>query len=396
MENNKKRIIIIGGGMAGVGAARWLIDNDIHHNLDIVILEARDRVGGRIHTTFDYNCPIDLGAAWVHNYGPDNPISIMADHLKLNIKKSNDDSGEVYDLQGKQYGDIQTLRTWELMEKVLGKSVKSVQGKITDQSLEDVIFSKVSPQQWADPVFQCWFAILDFELGCPISHVSPAAICSDWMDAIDGDEEDCDMVFRDTGYVGVLNALLTGRATDNLIMRPRVLDTSQQMELPHMVPINVLLNQCVEAINISPTSAPVSVIVQDTSDGSQKCYEADRVIVTVPLGVLKSGSIDFIPPLSDSKQHAISTAGFGNVVKIVLEFDKVFWSSQTEFLAIADRSLCSPHPKDAPCDSPHLRGLCTHFWNMFPYNGKKILICFGLGDAAYMIDQVSYFCNFNT
>jgi polyamine oxidase len=396
-REDKKRVVIVGAGMAGIAAARWLIDNDIHQSLEVIVLEARDRVGGRIHTNFDFNCPVDLGAAWLHEHCRENPISIMSSHLGLKMKKSDDDSGEVYDLSGKQYGDLQTLRTWELMEKVLSKSVKSVQGSFEEESLEEIIFGVVSPKQWSDPVFQSWFAILDFELGTPISQVSPAAICQDWIRAMDGDDEDVNMVFTETGYVGIINALLSGRATDHPFLKPRIPDEvlESNQNRPSLKPMKVLLNHCVESITHSPLDRfPIVLSVRDPTDGSQQTIEADRVLVTVPLGVLKSNLIQFSPPLSPQKQFAIQRAGFGNVVKIVLEFDKIFWSSQTEFLAIADPSLCSPHPSTHPAGAesqqhPQLRGLCTHFWNLFPFNGKKILVCFGLGDGASIVDKVS-------
>jgi polyamine oxidase len=400
MEGRKKVVVIIGAGSAGVGAARWLLDNDVHQSLEIVVLEARERVGGRIHTINDYDCPIDLGAAWLHDHGPQHPISIMCRQLNLTLRKSDDESGEVYDLNGQQYPDRQTERTWELLETVLTKSIKAVQGhSCEDLSLEDLIFQKVTPKQWEDPVFQSWFAMLDFDLGSPISQVSPAAICRDWVKAMDRDEDDIDMVFRDTGYVGIINALVSGEATKHPSMKPTYPSDSLTTEVTTQ-PMNILLNQCVESIALSPSSSavsdhlPVTLSIRDTLTGSSHSIQADRVLVTVPLGVLKSNLIQFDPPLSQPKQEAIRTAGFGNVVKIVLEFEKIFWSSQTEFLSIADLSLCSPHPAHqttAISDSersPQLRGLCTHFWNVFPISGKKILICFGLGEAAGLIDQV--------
>ena len=53
--------------------------------------------------------------------------------------------------------------------------------------------------------------------------------------------------------------------------------------------------------------------------------DADRVIVTVPLGVLKAGTIAFDPPLPEEKQQAIERLGFGLLDKVVLKFDQPFW-----------------------------------------------------------------------
>jgi polyamine oxidase len=51
---------VIGGGIAGVAAARALHDASIQ----VVLLESRDRLGGRVHTDFSFGFPVDLGASW--------------------------------------------------------------------------------------------------------------------------------------------------------------------------------------------------------------------------------------------------------------------------------------------------------------------------------------------
>lgn len=64
--NHKYDVIVVGGGCAGVEAARKLYLNGIHN---IILLEAQDRLGGRIHTTFlddDKSTPIEIGANWIH------------------------------------------------------------------------------------------------------------------------------------------------------------------------------------------------------------------------------------------------------------------------------------------------------------------------------------------
>lgn len=252
-ENIKKNIIIIGSGSSGLGSGRWLKDNDINNNLNIIILEGRNRIGGRINTNYNYNCSIDLGAAWLHNHSNNNPMSIISKTLKLKLKESNDESGEVYDYNGNFYPDKQTLKTWNMMEKVLGKSIKSIRIENEEESLEDRIFQNITPKQWSDPVFQGWFSILDFELGCPINKVSPAAICQDWINALDGDEDDHDMVFYETGYVAVLNGLISGEATNNRRMKPKYPSNFDENTISH-TPLNILLNHCVESIDVHPNS----------------------------------------------------------------------------------------------------------------------------------------------
>ena len=53
-------VIVIGGGIAGVAAARALYDA----SFQVVLLESRERLGGRVHTDFSFGFPVDLGASW--------------------------------------------------------------------------------------------------------------------------------------------------------------------------------------------------------------------------------------------------------------------------------------------------------------------------------------------
>ncbi|MGA8709658.1 MAG: NAD(P)/FAD-dependent oxidoreductase [Thermoplasmata archaeon] len=56
----------------------------------------------------------------------------------------------------------------------------------------------------------------------------------------------------------------------------------------------------------------------DSAEGTSREYHAAGVIVTVPLGVLKAGSIEFDPPLSDEKLAAIQRIAFGDVYALQL------------------------------------------------------------------------------
>lgn len=56
-----KTIIIVGAGAAGISAAVRLAKNGVQN---VIVLEANDRIGGRIHTTIFANHKVDLGAQW--------------------------------------------------------------------------------------------------------------------------------------------------------------------------------------------------------------------------------------------------------------------------------------------------------------------------------------------
>ena len=74
-------IAVIGAGAAGIGAARCLREAGI---ASMVVLEARDRVGGRVHTIAPAGFPLDRGAEWLHS-ADRNPLSPIAQHLGFSV-----------------------------------------------------------------------------------------------------------------------------------------------------------------------------------------------------------------------------------------------------------------------------------------------------------------------
>ena len=73
IPDETRRVIVVGAGLAGLGAARALRDRGI----EVVVLEARDRIGGRVHTTAG---GVDLGAHWIHG-SEGNPLTNLARQL---------------------------------------------------------------------------------------------------------------------------------------------------------------------------------------------------------------------------------------------------------------------------------------------------------------------------
>jgi monoamine oxidase len=73
-----QRVIVVGAGIAGLTVANALT----HAGVEVVVLEARDRIGGRLHTVDLGGSNVDLGGAWIHT--PDgNPMSTLADGLGI-------------------------------------------------------------------------------------------------------------------------------------------------------------------------------------------------------------------------------------------------------------------------------------------------------------------------
>src|SRR5260370_14647926 len=76
-------IAVIGAGAAGIGAARRLCQAG---SVSVLVLEGRDRVGGRVHTIEPAGFPCDRGAEWLHS-ADRNPLSPIARRLGFSVHR---------------------------------------------------------------------------------------------------------------------------------------------------------------------------------------------------------------------------------------------------------------------------------------------------------------------
>jgi len=103
-----------------------------------------------------------------------------------------------------------------------------------------------------------------------------------------------------------------------------------------------------------------------------KTFVADAAIVAVPLGVLKSKSIQFEPKLPDWKEAAISDIGVGIENKIILHFKNVFWPN-VEFLGVVAETSYE----------------CSYFLNLHKATGRPVLVYMPAGQLAKDIEKMS-------
>jgi len=76
--SDTKSVLIVGSGMAGLAAARSLADA----GWPVRLIEARDRIGGRVYTNRDWGVPLEMGASWIHGI-EDNPLTDLAQQAQL-------------------------------------------------------------------------------------------------------------------------------------------------------------------------------------------------------------------------------------------------------------------------------------------------------------------------
>ena len=91
-----KTVIVIGAGISGLVAASTLIQK----GANVIILEAKDYVGGRIKTNRSLGAPFEFGAGWIHGPSKENPIKNLADRSKSSLFVTDDDSCELLNLSG--------------------------------------------------------------------------------------------------------------------------------------------------------------------------------------------------------------------------------------------------------------------------------------------------------
>jgi monoamine oxidase len=119
-------------------------------------------------------------------------------------------------------------------------------------------------------------------------------------------------------------------------------------------------------------SASESGVELESADGTAQTFDA--VIVTVPLGVLKAGTIGFEPALSSEKLAAIERMGMGVMDKLYLLFDEVFWDDETNIITI---------------ENGRPQGEFNFWLNLHPDIGVPVLVAFHGGPAAHALSSLS-------
>lgn len=275
-------VLIVGAGISGLAAARKLT-RDFKK---VLILEAADRAGGRIADLREpgFPLPVMLGAEFIHGKLP-LTIALLKE---AGIHYYPVDGKSVRMFKGKeQRGDEDD---WSLvMEKL--KSLKE------DISLSEFLARYVGGDKYKG----LRESVLNFAKGFDAADPDDASSLSlsrEWQ------QEEGEQYRIEGGY---------GRLID--FMESECL----------LYGAEISYNQTVKNINWRPGVAEVI-----TSSGN--CYSTEKVIITVPIGVLKMeatepGAIEFNPPLPE-RIALIRSMGFGSVIKAVLYFEDAFWETK--------------------------------------------------------------------
>lgn len=301
-DDNKFDVVVVGTGAAGLWAAVTLRDA----GKSVVVLEANDRVGGRLKCGMLDNEVIDLGGQWA---GPGQDFTYkvatrygMETYLTPTIGKYFlEIEGEIY-TEDDDAGVINSVVASS--HEIIGRWAEKMRGPVFWESAESLAWDKRTLEAWLietieDPrirdyltsatqalfaVHPCQISILDF-FGSFLEHTIEQSVST-----TDGDLKDC--------FHGGFHQITTHMAAD--------LGESVVLETP------------VRSITQDPTSVTV---VADKG-----VWQALRVIVASPPPM--ASRIDFDPALPFQKSGYMDRMPMGNVIKCLLAYPSPFWHDQ--------------------------------------------------------------------
>ncbi|KAK9117973.1 hypothetical protein Scep_016066 [Stephania cephalantha] len=340
-------VIVIGGGISGIAAASALRNA----SFKVVLLESRDRLGGRINTDYSFGCPVDMGASWLHGVCNENSVAPLIRCLGLTLYRTSGDNSVLYDhdlesyalfdMDGHQVPQQLVIDVGETFKRILKETEKVRDEHSEDMSVLDAISIVLNQNpelrqsglahevlQWYICRMEAWFAA------------------------------DADMISLKSWDQARIEQVLSGghglmvQGYDPVI---KALAKDIDIRLNHRV------------TKITNWYNRVTVTIEDGT-----IFSADAAIVTVPLGVLKANLIEFEPKLPSGKVEAISDLGVGNENKIALLFDSVFWPNVELLGTVAPTSYS-----------------CGYFLNLHKATGNPVLVYMAAGRFAYDIEKLS-------
>lgn len=284
---DERSVIVVGAGAAGLAAAGELRA----HGYAVTVLEARGRLGGRVWTHREFAVALDLGASWIQGTRG-NPITELARTHGIVTRATDWDNVQVHDVGGATIapGRLRRLRRRYARLERRGSRRARRQGRVV--TVEEALALAIGDDELdaEERRVLAWMIAADEELPWGVD----AAELAERDD--EGGFGGGDVLFPG-GYEQVIRALQAG--------------------------VPVRFGEVVRAIEAGRDRVRV------TTD--RGVHEAARVIVTVPLGVLKRGAVAFAPGLPARKQGAIDRLAMGALDKIAVVFARAFWPAEPEF-----------------------------------------------------------------
>lgn len=329
---NRVDTIVVGAGIAGLTAARLLARSGRR----VVVLEARDRVGGRVWSDREAGggAVTDLGASWIHGVS-DSPVAAAASAFGLRTVEFTVGGYQphsrpiaYYGPSGARLTDDEVRRFVADIGAVDAELARVVADLPPGHSYAEAAETALAAQGWeaerAERVREFLRHRTEEQYGVSSGELDAHGLDDDW---IDGDE----VVFPD-GYDALATHLAAG--------------------------LDVRLGHVVTSVRWSSGGVEVTT--------GQGVFTANRAVVTVPVGVLKSAEFTIEPPLPEPVAGALSRLEMNAFEKVFLSFPSKFW----------DEKVYAVRQQGA-------NGAWWHSWyDLTAVHGVPTLLTFAAGPAA--------------
>lgn len=284
-----KRVIVIGAGAAGLAAARELK----RIGADVVVLEARDRLGGRAVTDRTLAAyPVEMGAEFIHGQ---NALTwrYMREFRLASLPAENHDTSYHLYMNGvlqdyDSWLDANTGSTKDPEVRIENAAADWVDEEEREISLAELIRISPSLAAFRKPEV---LRLIDNQFG-----------------------EEVAANLDQLSVYGIAEATYPGDGRQDYRIKQGYSELFARMAEG----LTVHLNTAVEKICWGGTD-----VVVNTTDG--RVFSGEDVVITLPLAILQAGVVEFDPPLPAWKQEAIHAIGSGHVTKIALAFKERFW-----------------------------------------------------------------------
>ncbi|SDS96119.1 flavin monoamine oxidase family protein [Microterricola viridarii] len=281
--------VVIGAGVSGLTAARLLAQAGQR----VLVLEARDRVGGRTWTDREGGLATDRGASWIHGID-DNPLTHLVAALgmrtvEFTVGSYQPDGRPIayYGPAGERLDDEQVRAFAADIREADAQLAAAVAASVPGETYLDAIEDALARLGWdaerAERVREFLRHRSEEQYGVWAGDLAAHGLDDD---TVDGDE----VVFPD-GFDRLAAHLATG--------------------------LDVRLEHVVTRVEWTPEGVTVR--------SEQGAFTADRAVVTVPIGVLRSGDLAFEPALPASIARAIDSFQMNDFEKVFLRFPTKFW-----------------------------------------------------------------------
>lgn len=308
------RVIVVGAGAAGLSCAGALIEA----GLEPIVIEASDRIGGRVREGELDGTTVENGASWIHGVNG-NPLADLAEGAGIGLKPFS------YESQFPVPGQRSMASAGE---RSFNRAVGSFAPYAPGANLQTV--DSLLPWRWGPGLEWAVQMEVRQEYGADPGQLAAMAT---WEGT----------------WLGGGDALLDGPYTD--LLSGLAGDAEIKLE------------------------SPVELIERDSSGVTVRCRDGesrgDAAVVTVPIGVLKAGTIEFRPGLPTKTRRAIDGLGAGLLDKVWLAFRESFWDEEAEGFGWID---------------PARPGRWGSWVNAVPVTGKPFLMTLTGGSEAHRLE----------